>query len=203
MSKSVWFFSGIALAVAVFLFFRSFENDTGINSAGPVAASSNGIKNEARFQDWHDFTPPSGKFRIKFPTLPQHATEKLDDPDTKEPRQYEMYVSEAENGTVHMISVITMLDQPNITINEEVLSKVVKDLMANNPKGKIKDIKMSKYQNYPSLDFSLENEEVNIDGQAILVANTLYLLTTLSKAENPQKEEHQYFLNSFNLLDLK
>lgn len=201
MSKTIWMFTGAAIVVAGFLLFQYIEkpskylSQTLTTDAFPISRN-NGV------QSWHEFTPPSNKFKVMFPTLPQHATSKLNEPKTNEPRQYDMYVSEKDNGTIFMISIITILQHSNgYAINEKALTSVINDILANNPNGKIKTMELGSYKEYPAIDFSIENDKVNIDGKAFIVGNTLYLLTSAANMDHYQRSEFDFFLKSFQLAE--
>lgn len=155
---------------------------------------------DLQLQKWHEFTSPSGSFKVLLPTLPQHATERLDDPKTKEKRQYDMYVSEKDNGTIFMISIITLLDQKEAKLDESMLSSVMSDMLATNPENKVKLMQMGTYKQFPAIDFSIENNQLSIDGKAFIEGQTLYLLTSVGKINQYMKQEFDFFVNSFELL---
>lgn len=154
---------------------------------------------EPEFQDWHEFTSPGSKFKVLFPSLPQHATEKLNDPKTQAPRQYDMYVSEKDNGTLFIISQITMPDNPDLKLDETTLANIITEMLAKDPKSKVKKMELSKYRTLPAIDFSIEKDQATVDGKAFLSDHTLYLLTSVSKIGNDNRSEFEFFLNSFQL----
>ena len=199
MSKTVWLALIACAVIALLLFTKVVEVPKQPNLTGDPTPASAQKSAELELQNWHEFSPPNGKFKVLLPTLPQHANEKLEDPKTKEPRQYEMYVSEKDNGTIFMISMITMLDNRNAQINEDILKKVINDLLATNPDSKVKKMDMGSYHEHPAMDFSIENGPVNIDGKAFIIGNTLFLLTSAAKHENYQLKEFDFFVNSFRL----
>lgn len=219
MSKTLWLALLAAILIAGFLFFRLSENPPVLSPSLPTPlptpsapvttappSSPNIDANLGHKQDkleefngWHEFIPPNGKFKASFPSLPQHATQKLEDPKSKESRQYEMYVSEMENGTIFMISLITMLDPQKGKIDEEVLKTVINDIVSTNPNSKVKQMKMGTYLDNPAMDFSVENGVVTIDGKAFIIGNTLYLLTSAAKIDSYKPNEFNYFLKSFKL----
>lgn len=190
---------GVAAAVAIALFL-TFEW-THKPSSQPISMSDRVISQPQipNMLTWREFMAPSGKFKAIFPTLPQRAGQTLEDPKTKEQRQYDMYVSEGENGNLFMISIIRMLDKPNAKINETVMSSVINELLTANPDSKINKMEISKYKDYPSMNFSIAGNQVNIDGKAFLAGNTLYVLTYAAKPNNYKPNEFDYFLSSFQL----
>jgi len=192
MPKSLWIILGAVAAISGYLFISNFEAPKDQSQALSEAQKIE------KFQNWHEFQSPDNAFKVRMPSLPHHATENLKDPQQGS-RKYEMYVAE-HNGAVYMISVITMLDAQAMKIDEQVLSSVMNELLANNPDGKVKSMNMGVFQAYPAMDFSLENKDVNIDGKAFLVNNILYLLTAVSKVNSPRADDKDFFINSFELL---
>lgn len=193
MSKLGLLIGGTCALIIGFLAFRTYHNpEQSFMSVSTMAPS---------FESWHEFKAPSGLFTVAFPSLPQHATEKQGDPKTKEMRHYDMYVSEQDNGTIFMISMITSLENKPTQINEAVLSRVMNEMLAMNPQSKVKKMQMGKYQNNPAMDFSIENNEVNIDGKAFAKGNTLFVLTSVAKLGNYNRAEFDHFVNSFKFLE--
>jgi hypothetical protein len=189
---------GVAFAAVAALVFVRFAQTSNAQSSQQIAEKK--AWDLLHVEDWHEFTPPSEKFKVLVPTLPQHATEKIGDPKTKEARIYDMYVSQKENGSIFMISLITLLDNPNKSLDEKMLASVVDNMLTASPNTKVKLMQMGQYKEYPAIDFSIENEQVNVDGKAFLVGNTLYLLTTVSKQNDYNRKEFEFFANSFQLM---
>ena len=152
------------------------------------------------FQDWHEFTAPSGNFKVLFPALPQHATENVDDPKTKEKRKYDMYVSQQDNGTIFMISRITFPDLGSKEESNEILKQIMNDMVASNPSNKLSMMQEGDYKGHPSIDFSIENGELTIDAKTFIVDDTLYILTRIVKSQNYTRDEFLFFVNSFELI---
>lgn len=202
MSKTTWLIAGAIIAILAIFLIRVNETPTGTTPAVPEKLSASGASstasNSSDFHNWHEFSPPSAKFKVLVPTPPQHATEKFEDPKTKENRKYDMYVSEADNGTIFIISQIAMME-PTAKIDQNVLTNVMNDILSANPKSKLKNMQMGKYHENPSLDFSIENDQVNIDGKAFISGNTLFMLTSVAKLANYKKPEFDFFVNSFQL----
>lgn len=194
MSKIWWIIGLVALAMAGFLFFN-YSRDF-----ASTALSHPELKEyaESQFQNWHEFSAPLAKFKVLVPVLPQHGTDTLNDPKTQETRKYDIYVSEKDDGTIFMISMITMMNG-EAKLDKNTLTTVMNDILAASPNNKLKIMKMGTYKQYPALDFSIENDQVNIDGKAFLVGNTLYLLTSVAKIINYKKQEFEFFVNSFQL----
>lgn len=151
------------------------------------------------FSDWHNFKAPTGKFSVRLPVLPQHATQTVVDPKTKESRFYDMYVAQTEDNRVFMISLITFSGDGKET--SEILQKtIVNDMLASNPKNQLRSMRVGDFHNFKSLDFSIENPDMTLVGKTFMNGPTLYLLTTIFNAHNFNAQDFDYFTDSFKLL---
>ncbi|MFQ5728790.1 MAG: hypothetical protein ACE5GN_00315 [Waddliaceae bacterium] len=151
------------------------------------------------FQDWHEFSPPNGEFKVLLPTRPLSATENIQDPKTKKTRKYDMYVSEKNDGSVFMITLITFVDMPPITDAEKLMKEMMDDMIKSNPDNELRTTQFSKYNGYDSLDFAFGNNESTVDARTFVVGNTLYILSRIIKTESYNANEYNFFINSFDL----
>ncbi len=148
-------------------------------------------------KDWREFTPRSQKFSVLLPVLPQHASENQAD------RHYEMYVSEKNDGTLFMISLINFKNPIDTKHHEVVLNSIMEDLLNSNPTNELKSSNNDTYENRKALDFTIENKEIVINGKAFMDDQTLYVLTRISKLNQQDKKEFDFFIHSFHLLPTK
>lgn len=187
---------GILTAFAV-LFFLGLNSIKESYKLLPISASSEGAPTQ--FSSWKDYKAPNMQFSIMLPTYPQNAKQTMTDPKTKAVRKYDMYVSEKDDGSLFMISLIQF---PNSKETPEYIQKsVVNDLLASNPQNQLKSMKVGEYKGKKTLDFSIVNNEMTVDGMAFSQGDTLYLLSAIFKNNAYHPEEFQYFLNSFDLTD--
>lgn len=197
MSRTIWLVSVAVVAVLVLIVFRSTQDEKNLSAP---ETKQQAAPDDSEFQNWHEFTAPSGDFKVLLPALPQHAAETLNDPKTKESRQYDMYVSEKANGSIFMISMIRLLGEVPEKLDENMLPTVINDMMAASPKSKLKAMQMGRFKDYPAIEFSFENEQVSVDGKAFIAGSTLFLLTSVAKQNDRQPQEFNFFTNSFQLL---
>lgn len=198
MSKIGWLVIGGALLIGVLLFFKYAQPSTPATGQKPPALKAPDIE-KLNLQNWHEFSEPSQNFKVLFPTLPQHATEKTEDPKTNTTRQYEMFVSEKDNGSIFMISLITLLEEAKKDPDEKLLKNVLNEMLTASPSSTIKTMQLGQYQNYPALDFTIVNDQINVDGKVFIVDKTLYIISSVSKLPNYNREEYDFFVNSFQL----
>lgn len=200
MSRSAWLVAIVTAAVIGLImtqvtYFPPETHPASVQEASTIPEA----KSDSQFHNWHEFTAP-GKFKVLLPTLPQHATERQEDPKTRSTKMYDMYVSQQPNGTLYMINQISLLDKQARKIDENTLTNVINDVVTANPDSKINLMQMGKFHEHPAIDFAIENSKVSIDGKAFLVDDVLYLLTMVSKPDDHNKDEFSFFVNSFDLM---
>ncbi len=142
---------------------------------------------------WFQYDSPRGEFTVSMPLLPQTATQDIQDPKTAEIKHYEMYVAQTEDGTIYMISLITMPNQPD----QDTLTKIMNDMVSANKGNKLSSSKVGLYKGMPSLDFTIDKDQHIIEAREFINGNTIYLLSTISKNEYKTKSHFNYFINSF------
>ncbi len=153
-----------------------------------------------RSETWHDFKAPQGKFQVKLPSLPHHATETIEDSITHEKRLYDFFLSSKDDGTIYAVNTIVFPanKQPS-TYNEDFLRDFIQQMLVSNPLNKIKTIEVNPFRGGNALDFKVENAEVTIDGKAFFDDNTLYILSTTARNDHPNGQEFKTFIDSFSL----
>lgn len=149
------------------------------------------------YKDWHAFTPRSQKFSVLLPVLPQHAAENQAD------RHYDMYVAEKSDGTLFMISLINFKNPVDPKHHEIVLNSIMEDLLNSNSSNELKSSHTDTFENRKSLDFTIENKEIIINGKAFMDDQTLYVLTRIAKLKYEDSKEFDFFIHSFHLLPTK
>lgn len=177
----------LLLIVAGLWFFYPRQQSVNVN----VAQSENSN------QKWLDFSHPQRKFQIKFPSLPHHATETIEDPATHEKRLYDFYLASKDDGTIYAINAITFPE--NKQYDEEYLRNFVQQMLMSNAQNKIKSLELSPFRKGKALDFKVENAEVTIDGKAFFDDNTLYILSTTARNDHHDAQEFEQFIDSFQL----
>lgn len=197
MSKMLTILIAILVLVSSFLVIRYAKDSYKLLPFD----EKNPLKQTSNFQDWKEFNHTDGRFNALFPVLPQHVTDKIEDPLTKEPRKYDMYAAADEHGTGFIISTITFPDKVDESNSDAILRSAVNDVLSRNKENKLKMTKAGKFLNSSSLDFALENKEVTVAGKAILHGNILYVLSMADKTSDFNVDELNFFVNSFHILD--
>lgn len=151
------------------------------------------------FADWNQYVAENGKFKVLFPVVPQYLKQAVPIPNTDKQRLYEMYVSQKMNDTIFMVTLITYPKDIDTSNAKQTLLDLVDELKAAKPDNKMKDVKEGVYQNYPAVDYSLESDEFHVNGKAIMVGKTIFLLNYIARKNNFSSDEYQHFIDSFQL----
>jgi len=150
-------------------------------------------------QSWFNYDAPGGEFNVSLPLLPQTATQYLTDPKTGDVKHYEMYIAQNSDGTIYMISLITL---PKVLDESEkplILNQLMNDMVSANKGNKLRSSKSAVYDGMTSIDFIIDKEEHVIEAREFINGKTIYVLTTISKNENKDKTHFKYFIDSFKL----
>ncbi len=158
------------------------------------------LVNHSRMQSWKEFSSPSGDFKVRLPSSPQHIIDEIFDKNANESHKYQTFISTGDGGYVFMISVITYPRGLEDDQLEKTLKDSVKEMIVRNKANVLKEMNLSQFQNRKSLDFSLLNGEMLVSGKVFAKGNNLYMLSMINRANEFNAEELAYFLNSFATL---
>ncbi|OJU80512.1 MAG: hypothetical protein BGO10_06350 [Chlamydia sp. 32-24] len=149
--------------------------------------------------NWHEFVSPSGKFKVMMPVEPQKANDIFVDPDTKQKKDYYMYVAQTANGTVFMVSLIAFGKDEDGDVR---FKDIVKDMMASDPKNVLSNMHTANYQGHEARDFDIENEKMKIMNRAFVKKDKIYLLSAITP-KGVKDPDVNLFLNSFEFIEVK
>jgi len=158
-------------------------------------------KGVPEFQNWREFSSQAGHFKVMLPRVPQHVTDKITDPKTKEPRKYDTFVAGDENGPAYMISAITNTKGDNEEASEDTLKQIVNEMLARNKDNKLNKMELNRFREFKALDFSMTNGEIIIAGKVFSHGDTVYVLSMINKSKAYNPQELDFFINSFDVLN--
>lgn len=149
-------------------------------------------------ETWHSYTSPNQEFRVLMPGRPIHASDSIKDPKTKEIKQYEIFISNKEDGTLYSINLISFPQNEKKELDDQFLENVLTEMLNSNPDNKIKSITPTNFDERKAFDFVVDTANTSIYGKAFLKNKTLYVLSTTSaKKDNLNLQEFDFFLKSF------
>ena len=167
----------------------------------PIPLAAIGAKGS---ESWHDFSAPQDKFKIRLPSLPHHATETVEDPQTHEKRLYDFFLASKEDGTIFAVNTIRFPEKKEgAAYDQQFLRNFIQQMLLSNPLNKIKSMNDSTLKGNQAIDFKVENAEVTIDGKAFFDENTLYILSATARNDRPIAPEYATFIDSFQLPEKK
>lgn len=194
MAKLLSFFVVVIVLLLSFYLFKKTKQET----KSPFHSNQEQNLKASNLQDWHEFISPGGEFSVLVPALPQRVVETIKDKNTGENRKYEMYMAEKADGSLFMISVIHF--PPESTQDRiALLRMMMNDVVESNPDNKLLKVESGKYGTFDSLDYSVENKEMNIDARSFIADGNVYSLTHLVKKTLHNAKEFEFFINSFKL----
>lgn len=148
---------------------------------------------------WQEFVPPNKNFKIKFPAHPYHAVDQVLDHDSKTNRHYEVFIAATPTGTMYSINLISFAPEDISLHSNRFLENFIRKMLSNNPNNNVTSLEPSTFKGNDAVDFTVENGEITIDGKAFQLGNTVYLLSQTTKSEKQNKDEFQFFTDSFKL----
>lgn len=152
--------------------------------------------------DWKEFSPANGKFKVLLPALPQHASDSVPLASGNGSIKYDMYLSQEKNGTTFMISLIEYPKDFDTSKSSDLLDSVMNQLMAGNPNNRLRNVAKGSYHTYPSLDFAIENNDVFVRSKTFMMGKTLFVLTLVDRNLNDIDAQFVKFINSFALQEV-
>lgn len=154
---------------------------------------------QTNFEDWHLYTSPSESFKVFFPSLPQNASSTITDKETQKPKTYNTYIAQKPDGTAYIINVITLSDDSGQ--EDKILSDLVNELVQANKDNVLQEVQNGEFRKLKSVDFLINNQDVNIHGKAIKKGRHIYLLSSMKKGDQPDPKEFLFFINSFEVTE--
>lgn len=197
MLPKYWVMTFFGVLLLVVLFFLSEMK----NAYKVIPIKESPVLVATPYLEWKDFTSQSGKFVVSFPVPPQNAKDVVNVPRSDLKRTYDMYVSEKNDGTIFMVSVITYPKELVIANSNFLLDEVVDEMMQTNPKNRLLKKEASTYNGMPAIDFKIDNKIYDIEGKVIANNEVIYLLSYLAKKGKFDADEYHHFIDSFKLTD--
>jgi hypothetical protein len=200
--------AALILILAAFLIFRSVTDYRGASSPQAPELEKLETTSEERqtpqFEKWREFSATDGDFRVLLPSLPQHVKDKFEDPLTKEPRKYDVFVTTESEQPVFMIGAITFpreLKKGEET--EKTLRAIIDQIASKNPHNKLQSVAMKEFRAFPAIDFTIDNGDATMGGKAFMFKNILYILTMANNKKAFNQSELDFFINSFQVITKK
>jgi len=145
---------------------------------------------------WVQYISDDGKFSVHFPKKPEMASKTIEVPNGDPINLSEF---KAEKDAAFSVSYLELPKKWRIFSSNTLLKGAMKVVQEHMPGTELIDKKIMKHKNYPAMDFRMKEGENEIEGRLILVGNTLYRLMVVYYPDTPRDQQHQTFVDSFDL----
>lgn len=201
MSRTLILLASLLAVIAVFLMLREKIKDPQRTEPSIVTPQTAAKLNNLNFHEWHEFASEQSDFKVLLPSLPQHVSDIVTDPATKQPQKFETYAAVNDSGSAYFINVITFASPGDAEASEEALKSTVTNMLIRNKENKINSMNMGSLHGDRALDFALDNHDILIKGKVVPHGNKIYIISMVNKQDTFNSKEFEFFINSFNFVN--
>lgn len=174
---------------------------TGVTPA--IAWIGGGSPAKAKAQEvnsgWTDFHSVVGKCTLKFPSSPEHISEKMSVPEEGYDLKYDAYISSVEKKSVFMLLIAQYPEFVDQSLAQVSLEGFLNGILSNNPSNQLLFADLLLVEGHEALDFFIRTGGVYFKGRAVMVKNHLYLMAMECEVQNYDEGRYNYFVSSFKL----
>lgn len=147
---------------------------------------------------WKLFNDSNTDYQAMFPTPPKAAFNNTLDPKSKQMRVYKLYVSEALDATLFLITEIQFPKDYNPSDDPTILETIVDELVANAPTNSLKESERVQFNGEEALRFKIMNaDKMVVMGLAFIHNQSVFILSRVSTEAKVNQKEFDYFTKSF------
>lgn len=147
--------------------------------------------------DWKEFHSVVGKCTLKFPSAPEHISEKMSVPEEGYDLKYDAYISSLDKKSVYMLLIAEYPDFVDQSLAQASLEGFLNGILSNNPGNQLLFADMLLVEGSPALDFFIRTGGIYFKGRAIMVKNQLFLMAMECEVQNYDEGRYNYFVGSF------
>ncbi len=147
--------------------------------------------------NWQEFYSTVGKCTLKFPTSPEHISEKMSVPEEGYDLKYDAYISSQDKKNVYMLLIAQYPEFVDQSLAQASLEGFLNGILANNPGNQLLFADMLLVDGKPALDFFIRTGGIYFKGRAIMVKNHLYLMAMECEVQNYDEGKYNFFVSSF------
>ena len=145
---------------------------------------------------WVEYIANNGKFSVHFPKKPIDISKTV---ETESGDPINLSEVKAVKDAAFSVSYLDLPRKWKLFSSNTLLKGAMKVVHEHMPGTQMIDQKIVKHKNYPAMDFKMKDGQNHIEGRLILVGNTLYRLMVVYYPDTPREEQHETFVNSFDL----
>lgn len=149
---------------------------------------------------WKDFISKGGRYKVAFPSYPQHVSETLKMQNGKFSIKYDAYIAEQGVDALYMV-LIAQYPKTQVRPDPEAgLKAFLNGLLAHGESSQLVQVDWQEFQGFSSVDFLINTAGILLRGRAVMVNNSLYLIAMESHETRFRTENFQYFIETFTLV---
>ncbi|NGX27272.1 MAG: hypothetical protein K940chlam6_01205 [Chlamydiae bacterium] len=147
--------------------------------------------------NWKEFHSVVGKCTLRFPSEPEHISEKMNVPEEGYDLKYDAYISSQDKKSVYMLLIAEYPEFVDQSLAQASLEGFLNGILANNPGNQLLFADMLLVDGQPALDFFIRTGGIYFKGRAIMVKNQLFLMAMECEVQNYDEGQYNYFVSSF------
>lgn len=153
-------------------------------------------------EEWKDFSPPTGEFKISFPVNPIHQTGTIPVPYTNLVANFNVYTTgDKINDAIYFIYITEYSIDPTEIGVSSPLEITLNGMLSSKQNLKLISSEATTFREYEALDFLIQEKPgVFMKGILIMAGKTLYQLVVVYESETYKKSDYSRFIDSFELL---
>lgn len=153
-------------------------------------------------KEWSEFHSVVGRCKMKFPSAPEHVSQKLNGPEPGYDLNYDAYISALDERTVFMLLVAQYPAFVDETYAQMSLEAFLNGILTYNPENQLIFADLLLVEGHEALDFFIRTGSVYFKGRAVMVKNSLYLMAMECDVQIYDEGNYNKFVQSFKLADL-
>jgi uncharacterized RDD family membrane protein YckC len=146
---------------------------------------------------WVQYSSKDERFTVNFPEKPEVETLSLDIPNSD--NSLDLNEVRTTGKVEFSVSYLELPRKWRIFSATTLLKGAMNVIVGNMSEAQMLEKRHVKYKNYPGMDFRIKQGDSEVEGRLILVGSTLYKLTITRPQEVAHNEQHENFLESFEL----
>lgn len=163
-----------------------------------LALWSVGLNQGISPQEWVQYSPNYGGFKVSFPTVPEENYKELVIPDSGKVLPYEELTSSEKNDKVlYSVSHMQLPRKWRLAGDTTLLKGVLDVLVTHTDGGELIEKEFKKFSGHRVLDYRMKQGKEEVKGRLIIVGATLFKLSINYPPSHAEEMQQNPFLDSF------
>lgn len=169
----------------------------------PIALKSgegkSAVQNESKIalNPWEEFHAVAGKCKMKFPSRPEHVSEKMNVTEEGYDLKYDAYISPMGKQAVFMLLIAQYPEFVDESYAHMSLESFLNGILSNNPSNQLLFADLVLVNGHEALDFFIRTGSMYFKGRAMMIKNQLYLMAMECEVQHYDEGNFNLFVNSF------